>query len=636
MTQLFEPGQIGKLSIRNKLIMPPMLMGYASADGYVTDRMVDYYEERAKGGVGMVIVEALGVRKAGKVFPFSTDCFDESHLPGLSRLASAIKKHGARAAVQIGDGGRNTRPELTGEQPIAPSPIPTHKRDQPRVLTVEDIRDFVQKFANSIHLAKRAGFEGAELHGCHVYFLNQFLSAACNSRTDQYGGSVENRARILVEIIEAARKLVGQDFPIWVRLNAEEPGETIGITIEQTMEISQICERAGFDAISVSCGGAHYEASMGSMYFDEGYLVPFAEKIKQVVSIPVIVVGRIPVQLAQKVIADKRSDFVAIGRGLMVDPELPRKAQQGKFSDIMPCTACMNCVHRGVLRDTPITCAVNPALGRERELALTPAPSRKRVLVIGGGPAGLEAARVTARRGHQVTLVEAGKQLGGQMRLMGVAPHKEPMIVYIDYMAGQLAKLEVDVRLETCASTQLVDQIKPDVVIVATGQTPRFDASAQATGHIIRLQDLLSGKAKAGSRVAIIGDDDMAAESADLLSEQGKAVTIAYPGRKLAPAVLNLIRSVLLRRLSDKKVVQMGETQLVAVAGKSVIVAPKEGQQQTIDADTIILGNNFSVDTGLLSQIAGKVERIHILGGGRNVGDYQDAIAGAYAVARVV
>lgn len=637
---LFEPANIGKLTIKNRLVLPPMLMGYSTVDGYVTQRMKDYYEERARGGVGMVIVEAAGVRFEGKVFPFSINCYDETHLPGLRELANVIKRHAAVAALQLGDGGRNTRRELTGADPIAPSPIPTHKRDQPRVMTVEDIQEFVMRFARSTQLAKQAGFEGVEIHAAHVYFLNQFLSEASNTRTDEYGGSVEKRARIIVEIVQEARKLVGQDYPIWIRINAEEPGDEKGITIDQMMQIAQIAEKAGYDAISLSSGGSHYEASMGSTYFADGYLTPFAAQLKQVVKIPVIAVGRIDARLAEQVVKQGQADFVAIGRGLMVDPELPIKAQLGRQDEIMPCTACMNCVHRGVLRDMPITCAVNAALGRETELRLVPAERKRKVVVVGAGPAGLEAARVAATRGHQVTVIESAARVGGHFGLLGVAPNKEPIQDWIDYMGRRLVQLGVNVELGTQATAGTIRELGPDAVIVATGlaSVQRSGPGRQQPGQrIVHLQDVLAGGAAAvGQRVAILGDDSMAAECADLLSESGKSVTVVLRGRKIAPEMLAIVRGVLEKRLVAKKVVRMTESRVGAIMADGVEIACADGRAQTLVADTVVLGNDYLVDPEFLSMLSSSTPKVYVVGGSRNIGDQQDAIADAFGVARVV
>lgn len=638
--KLFEAARIGTLTLRNRIVMPPMLMGYGDPEGRVTPRMVDYLEERARGGVGMVIVEAVGIRMEGRVFPCSINCFEESHLPGLTELASAIKKHGARAAIQIGDGGRNTRPELTGgARPVAPSPIATHKRDQPHVLTTEEVRDFVMKFANTAALAKRAGFEGIEIHAAHVYFLHQFLSARSNVRTDRYGGSLEKRCQILVEIVEESRKLIGADFPFWVRINGDDAGDENGITIEQAVQIARICERAGYDAISVSCGGSHYEKSMASVYFKPGYLVPYAQEIKKAVKVPVIVVGRLDARLAERIVGEGQADLVAIGRGVMVDPELPRKAQEGRHADIRPCLSCMNCVHRGVLRDTPITCAVNPALGREAEFRLVPAEKKRRVVVVGSGPAGLEAAEVAAARGHEVTLLGAGNELGGEFRLSGAAPQKGPVFTWIEFMRGRLAKLGVTVRLGTEATAPLVAELRPDVVLVATGPLGGPVRSAVATpaaGRVVRLQDVLAGRAEVGASAVILGDDQMAVETADLLSEKGKRVAVVGGGRKLAPSMLNIIRNVLLRKLAEKQVEQLTETRVGAIGPSGVEVFGKDGQRRTLEASTVVLGNDYRVDAGLVSAISASVPAVHLVGGCRLAGDHQDAIHDGFHVARAI
>lgn len=637
---LFEPASIGKLVIKNRLVLPPMLMGYSTADGYVTQRMKDYYEERARGGVGMVIVEAAGVRFEGKVFPYSINCYDETHLPGLRELALVIKKHGSVAALQLGDGGRNTRQELTGAEPIAPSPIPTHKRAQPRVLTVEDIREFVMRFARSTQLAKQAGFEGVEIHAAHVYFLNQFLSEASNSRTDDYGGSVEKRARIIVEIVQEARKLVGPDYPIWIRINAEEPGDENGITIDQMLQIAKIAERAGYDAISLSSGGSHYEASMGSTYFADGYLTPYAAQLKSVVKVPVIAVGKIDARLAEKVVQQGQADFVAIGRGLMVDPELPIKAQQGRLYEIMPCTACMNCVHRGVLRDMPITCAVNPALGREEEFRLVPAQRTANVVVIGAGPAGLESARVAATRGHKVTVFDSAQQVGGHLGLLGAAPNKEPVKAWIDYMGQRLPQLGVNVMLGIQATAGTVADLAPDAVICAFGLASmqrKMSTGVRPGQRVVHLQDVLAGGASGlGQRVIILGDDTMAAECADLLSESGRSVSIVVRGRKIAPEMLAIVRNVLEKRLAAKKVVQIRGSGVGAITPEGVEIIAADGSTQQMAVDTVILGNDYLVDPEFISALSRSTPKVYVVGGSRNIDDQQDAIADAYGVARAI
>jgi 2-enoate reductase len=299
----------------------------------------------------------------------------------------------------------------------------------------------------------------------------------------------------------------------------------------------------------------------------------------------------------------------------------------------------MNCVHRGVLRDTPITCAVNPAMGREAELRLVPAEQKRHVVVIGGGPAGLEAAEVAAARGHQVTLLSGGKELGGEFRLTGAAPQKGPVSSWIEFMRGRLAKLGVTVRLGTEATSKLVEEAKPDVVLVATGPLGgpvRSALAGEVKGRVVRLQDVLAGRAEAGARVVILGDDQMAVEAADLLSEKGKKVAVVGAGRKLAPAMLNIIRNVLLRKLADKQVELLTETRVGAIGASGVEVVGKDGQRRTLEASTVVLGNDYRVDAELVSAISAKVPAVHLVGGCRLAGDHQDAIHDGFHVARVI
>lgn len=639
LTKLFEPGKIGKMSIRNRIIMPPMLMGYGSEEGYVTQRMKDYFEARAKGGVGMVIVEATGIRFEGKVFPYFVNCYDDSHMPGLTELADVIKKHGARAAVQLADGGRNTRPELTGEQPMGPSPIATHKRAVPKEMTQGDIDFMVGRFTNAIKMLKEAGFDGVEIHAAHVYLFNQFLSRGMNFRKDKYGGSLQNRCRILVELLHKGRALVGDDFPIWVRINVTEPGVKDGIEIEEAKEIAVSLEKAGYDAIHISAGGENYEATMASVYFDEGYLVPYAEEIKKVVNVPVIAVGRLTPQRGEKIVAEGKADFVAIGRGVLVDPEMPTKAKEGRFSDILPCISCMSCVHRGVWRDAPITCAVNAALGRETELAFEPAEKPKNVVVIGAGPAGMEASRVAAERGHKVTLFNSSAKLGGRFRLLTAPPQKGAFKYWLKYIGAQLEKYKVDVKSKTQATPEAVMSLNPDVVIVATGvhSDIRFTSDSNAKAQpVVMIDEVLDGTANLGDRVTIVGDDGMALETAHLLSEKGKKVTVICGKNKFAIEVLKLMRTLLLAKLAEKNVEILTESFLGAITDSSVEVFRAEGEKKNLGADTVVLGNNYRVDMNLCSLLQSSDTTLHLIGGSRGLKELADAVFDGYRVGREI
>lgn len=636
--KLFEPGKIGNMTINNRIVMPPMLMGYGSEDGYVTQRMKDYFEARAEGGTGLVIVEAVGIRFGGKVFPYFVNCYDESHLPGLTELANVIKKHGARAAVQLADGGRNTRPELTGEQPMGPSPVATHKRQQPKEMTHQDIADMVGRFIHAMKMLQQAGFDGVEIHAAHVYLFNQFLSRGMNFRTDEYGGSLENRCRILKEIYEEGRKQVGNEFPIWVRINATEPGVKDGIEIEEAKEIAAHLEEIGYEAISVTAGGENYEATMASSYYEPGYLMDYAAEIKKVVNVPVIAVGRLNATLGEKYLSEGKADFIAIGRGLLVDEELPKKAKEGKHSDIVPCIACMTCVHRGVWRDTPITCAVNPALGREKELALEPAEKARNIVVVGAGPAGLEASMVAAKRGHKVTLFNNSGKPGGKFNLLTVAPKKAAFKSWLSFMDNQLKKYNVDIKAETQATFEAIRSLNPDVVILATGMHPIVDVEGSATGpaNIVTLEEVLSGKANVGENVTIVGNDGLSCEAADFISEQGKKVTVVCDKQKYAIEVLKLIRNELLSRLAAKNAIILTEAFLGAVTDSSVEVSNINGERQTIPTDTLVLGNDYRVDLDLCRSLRNSGVTSYLIGGCRGLKEQIDAVMDGYKVGRQI
>lgn len=638
---LFSPGWIGSLQVPNRLVLPPMLMGYGSEDGFVTRRTIDYYQARAAGGTGLVIVEASMPAPAGKMFPYYLDSSDDRYLPGLTELAAAIKRHGARAAIQLGDGGRETRVDLTGRPPMGPSPVAARKRDQPREMSHEDIGRAVTHFATAAHRAQRAGFDGVEIHGAHVYLLSQFLSGSTNFRTDEYGGSTENRFRIIAEIVVAAKQLCGDDFPIWLRFNAAEFDTPAGLTIEESTRIAVLAERAGYDAISITAGSPHYEATIHSMYTPAGLFIPLAKAIRTAVGLPVIVTGRLTVELGEQILARGEADFIAIGRGLMVDPEIADKARSGRLLDIVPCDCDLNCVNRGVLRDAPITCTMNPALGREREFAVVASAAPGNVVVVGGGPAGMEVARVAALRGHRVTLLEKTDQLGGQLHVSASAPFKDTIRDVITYYTRQLKTLGVDVALGQDATADIIASWHPEVVVLATGAgrgpAPGFGEMPVGAVSAVPVDDLLLAADRAATTVAIWGGDNRSTELADLLSERGHQVVLASSQRKIAPMMLGIIRGVLLVRLAEKNVRQVTGGSLGAFTADTVeVVAPVDGEHQQVAAQTVAFNTEVSADLALVGRLRQFVPRTYLAGSCVVRGEHQDAIADGARIGRLV
>jgi len=611
---LFQPGRIGSLELKNRLVMPPMATNYALKDGTVSDRQIDYYEARSKGGIGLIIVEFTCVdypvgKAAGKQLCIDDDRF----IPGLRKLTEAIRRHGAKSAIQIHHAGRQTVTLITKNQPVAPSPIPLPGGEQPRELTVSEIAALVNKFAEAAERAKKAGFDGVEIHGAHGYLISQFLSPLSNNRKDAYGGNVENRARFLLEVIEAIREKVGRDYPVWCRLSAREIGVEGGITLEETQIVSRLAEKAGVDAIHVSAHAVG-PARRPPMAEAPGTFVPFAESIKKVVSVSVIAVSRIPPELAESVISDGKADFVSIGRALLADSHLPQKVKVGEMTDIRPCLYCMTCLDSMNWRREGICCAVNPTLGREQEYQVEPTESPKKVVVVGGGPGGMEAARVAATRGHKVVLFDVGEELGGQLLVAAKPPFKDTIEAFRRYLVGQLTKLGVEMRLRQRFTADMINKYEPDVVILATGIKPFVPQIPGIKGKkVLKADEVLTG-ADTGERVVVIGGELVGCETALYLVERGKKVTIMRRGPELATKVHKFIREPLVGRLQYKGVAILVGVEYEEITEAGVVIRTGTGERKVVEADTAVLAAGAVPDTEILAALQGKVAQVVSVG----------------------
>jgi 2,4-dienoyl-CoA reductase-like NADH-dependent reductase (Old Yellow Enzyme family)/thioredoxin reductase len=612
--KLFEPGRIGSLELKNRLVMPPMATNYALKNGEVTQRQIDYYEERAKGSVGLIIVEFSVVDSPiGKGAMRQIAIDDDKFIPGLSKLAKAIKRHGAGVAIQLHHAGRQASSKITGHQPVAPSPIPGSEGEKPRELTPEEIAALIARFAAAAERATKAGFDGVEIHGAHGYLISQFLSPLSNHRHDTYGGSVENRARLLTDIIKASRERIGKDYPLWCRLSAMEISADGGITPEETQIVARLAEKAGVDAIHVS---AHQvgPARRPPMAQPPCNFVPYAQAVKEVVSVPVIAVSRIPPEIAEDVIRDGKADFVSIGRQLLVDPYLPQKAQAGKIEDIRPCIYCLTCLDSISWRREGVCCVVNPTLGRERDFELKPAKSPKKVVVVGGGPGGMEAARVAALRGHKVVLFDEGEELGGQLLLAAKPPFKETLETFRQYLVKQVTKLGVELRLRQKFTIGMAKELKPDVVVLATGVTPLIpQIPGIRSKKVIQASQVLMG-AETGERVVVIGGELVGCETALLLMERGKKVTIMRRGPELATKVHRLIREPMLARLKYKGASILTGVEYQEIRDASVVIKTATGEKKIIEADTVVLAAGAVPNTELRDALKGKVAQVLSVG----------------------
>jgi len=618
---IFEPYNLRGLELKNRLIAAPCERNFANTDGSVTQKYIDFLVERAKGGIGLINVESMYIDAVGRGHIRQLGIYDDKLLPGLKRMVDAVHEHGAKLATHLMHAGRETSSYITGFQPVAPSNVPCKVLaggDIPRELTIDEIKQLIEKFGNAARLSVEAGFDLVEIHGAHGYLIGQFLSPFTNKRTDEYGGSFENLIRFPLEVVAKVREVVGDNFPISYRMSADEKVEG-GLTIDDMVIFSKELERAGIDLIDVSAG--IYESVIWIAQptaFSRGCLVELGEKIKPHVSIPVCVVGRINhPEVAEEILASGKADFVALGRALHADPYWPQKAKEGRVEDIRVCPACMDCSDQ-LATNLPISCAINPEVGREEELAIKPAFKKKKVLVVGAGPAGMEAARVADLRGHQVILCEKENRMGGQLYYSTQSPHKKEFGEVVRFFEGQLKKSNVDIRLGTEVNTDLIEEIQPDAVIVATGArasipfTPGIDNPNVHTAiEVLNRDVLLKGK------TAILGAGLVGLETALFLAENNVApLVIIEPTDKLGGNVG--LRSGWVIRNEVTKCPDIDvrtRTTVEEIRGDSILIQ-KEGKFEELDVKNVVIAVGMRNNNELIEELRARknVEEIYSIG----------------------
>ena len=613
--RLWEPFRIGRMELKNRVVMPPMVTRYASDDSFITERSKNYYEARARGGAGLIIVEATYVHRNGWAFPNQIGISDDKFIPGLKELVDVVHRHGARIAIQLHHGGRQAKEALSGLQPVAPSPLPMAGGEMPREMTVDDIAETVVYFAEAAVRARKAGFDGVELHGAHGYLIDQFLSPISNIREDEYGGDVRRRARFLLEIIAAVKEAVGDDYPVWCRMDGKEYGVE-GITLEDAKQTARLVQEAGLMALHVSAWGPETPINRTTPTFVSAVIEDLVAGIKEAVSIPVIAVGRITPEDGERILKEGKADLIAIGKAMLADAEWANKVASGMVDDINPCIICNGC--RDDLRNPKlvgIRCSVNATLGREKESEIVPAARPKKILVVGGGPAGMEAARVAALRGHRVTLWEKESRLGGQLVQAAVAPHKDRIAPLYKYLETQLRKNGVQVQPGKGATASAVAEFSPDAVIVASGVKPFVpDISGLDKANVVQAGDILEGKAKVGDKVAIIGGELVGCETAEFLADRGKQVTVMRRGPEMATGVGPNTRDFFLSRLLAKGVTLLREVKYRGVGSEGVAITTRDGEERTIEADTVVLAAGSVPDTTLYDAIKDKIAEVYRIG----------------------
>ena len=612
---LFSPFRIGTLELRNRIVMPPMATNFAGEDGSVNDRHIAYYVKRAKGGVGYITFEHTGILKQGRAFPNMALIDSDQNIPSFRKLVKAIHQENGKILIQINHAGRQTSSSITGSPIVAPSAIPCPvRKEMPQELSTEEIQKIIEAFGAAALRVKEAGADGVEIHMAHGYLINQFLSPFSNKRMDEYGGDVDRRMRMAIEVLRMVRNKVGPDFAVLCRISADEYVEG-GLKIEDSREIAKALERNGADALHVSaCVAASGYLNHPPYYAEEGVFAHLAQGIKSVVGIPIIAVGRIRTpRLANQILEDNKANLISMGRALIADPNLPVKALQGKTEEIIPCISCNRCILS--IRKGALQCAVNPETGREEIFKLEKTKHPKKVWIIGGGPAGIKAAEIAAMRGHQVTLYEKDEKLGGRFLLAAIPPKKQVLKEFTDHLTGQLKKLPVKIILGKPFNLTSLRRGRPDIVIVATGAKPFFPPiDGLEETKAISVEEALSGNVHLGRKILVVGGGGIGAEVADHLSEEGKEVTLIEMREGIALDLVGHLQHFLNQRLREKGVQILTSTKVTRFEKEALWVETPQGVKKFEGFDSMVISLGSISNNDLVESLRGKVSDLYIIG----------------------
>lgn len=601
--RLFSPVAIGRMELKNRAVMPAMGTGYGGRDGRVTDRLIAYLRRRAVGGVGLIITEVCAVDRRGKGFPSELGLWSDEFIEGFHRLAEAVHAEGARVAAQLHHAGRETFKAVAGAVPEAPSDIPSVIMRQPcEAMSRERIVEVVAAFAAAAARAKAAGLDAVELHGAHGYLLNQFLSPFSNQREDEYGGSDENRARFVIEIVRAARAAVGPDFPIIVRLSAEELVAG-GYGIDFTRWLAPRLVAAGADAIHASVGVYSTPGNLSIAGFDTeaGFNLGRARALKEAVGVPVIAVGRVhDPKLAEAALERGDCDLVSFGRQHLCDPDFLAKTIRGEHDRIRSCLACnQGCIERLSFEMRSITCSINPECGQEYKGAPAPADPPKKVFVVGAGPAGLAAALAASARGHRVTVVEREPEIGGQLKPASKPPRKEGYLAWVKWAERELVARGVNIRTGAEVTKQLLAAERPEAVVLASGARSVSPAlPGLDLPHVVDARDLLLGRGTPAGPAVILGAGHVGMETADWLIARGVAVTVVEL-KKLPPVNAMTARGYWLhRRLKKSGGELILGASVLRVEMDTVVCATDTGERR-LPAKMVVKALGAAPETGL-------------------------------------
>lgn len=661
--KLLQPINIGGVEIRNRIAMGAMgNFGLTNTDGSFNQRCVDYFIERARGGVGLIVTGVCKVESEIEWLPPNlVPLITQAAGPPFLELSEAVHALGSRIFVQLTGGfGRVASPAvLGGRQPVSASAIPNYWDPTVtcREMSTAEVERLVQAFGDAAEIVAEAGVDGVEIHAVHEgYLVDQFAISLFNRRTDKYGGDLRGRLTLPIEIVHEIKRRVGSHFPVSLRFSVKShikdwrqgglPGEEFqerGRDLDEALEAAQILEAAGYDAFNADCGSydAWYWAHPPT-YQEHGVLVPYVAELKKVVRVPVLVAGRMEIpELAERTLQEGKADMVTIGRGLLTDPYWVQKLRTGRAKHIRPCIGCHEgCLGR-IFLARPLSCAVNPTVGRERLYALEPVRDPRKVLIVGGGPAGMEAARAAALRGHEVTLFEATDHLGGHLVEASVPGFKHDLKRLLDWYEVEVADLPIDVRLDIPVTLDHIYDEHPDITILATGshsRLPRVPGVELAT--VATEVDLLLGNKVAGDEVVIVGGGMIGCETALWLAQQGKHVTIVEELPEVMTAgdvpVPHANRIMLIDMLRQQGVKLSTNSYLAEITPDGVTVTGPDYHTSTIPADTVGISIGLEPDRELYESLQAELPSVYLVGDAQSVRNVMGAVWDGYEVARAV
>ena len=596
--------------------MPALASFLIEDDGSISNDTVEHYRRRAGGGPAMIIMEAHAVSPEGVVSAHQARIYDDRFIEGLSKIAAVMKSEGAVPAIQIHHGGRQTSIKVIKRKPLAPSPIPCPAiRGDVEPLTIHGIHEIVQKFGDAAERAKQAGFELIEIHGAHGYLINQFLSKVSNIREDEYGGDTVGRSRFALEIIEEIRRRIGPEFPLSFKISAQEFVPE-GLTVTESIEILKLLAKAGVDVVQVSAGNdITPEWICQPMFMKKACLAESAAQVKKALNIPVMAVGRIndPI-IANEVLSKGQADLVCIGRGLLADPDMPNKAREGRLDEIRICIACNTCME-SIFRKGRIECLVNPMLGREKKMAFVPTQKPKKIMVVGGGPGGLNVAWVAAKRGHEVHVFEKRSSLGGQLLPGSIPGHKKELRSLIRFQKKQIEKFGVRCHLNHEVKTKDIQALNPEVVILATGSLPAIPpVDGIDSAIVLTFEHVLNEAPPPFKQAVIIGGGATGLELALHLTGYGCRVTVVEMLSIIGEGLEAMTKKVLLGKLKENGVKILTETKLMRIESTGVVVSRGNGNKMLIEAERVILATGTRPCNHLYQKAKSLGYEIHQIG----------------------